>query len=70
MIQALKCTIVCIFDIFQLLQVFESHGDFFNTELFKEYSLKYFKQISERVKQKLDVLNIPKVPMASYPINS
>ncbi|XP_016843368.1 uroporphyrinogen decarboxylase isoform X3 [Nasonia vitripennis] len=51
----------------QLLQVFESHGDFLNTELFKEYSLKYFKQISQKVKAKLDSLNIPKVPMIAFP---
>ncbi|XP_058802372.1 uroporphyrinogen decarboxylase [Phymastichus coffea] len=51
----------------QLLQVFESHGDFLNTELFKEYSLKYFKQINQSVIEKLVNLNIPKVPMIAFP---
>ncbi|XP_051175448.1 uroporphyrinogen decarboxylase [Leptopilina boulardi] len=51
----------------QLLQVFESNGNFLNLELFKEYSFKYLKQISEKVKEKLDAENIPKVPMIVFP---
>lgn len=51
----------------QLLQVFESNGNFLNLELFKEFSFKYLKEISERVKQKLDAENIPRVPMIAFP---
>lgn len=47
----------------QLLQVFESTGDFLNDELFQNYSLKYLKQISKGVRAKLDEQNIPQVPM-------
>lgn len=56
-------TLMKIYSLLQLLQVFESHGDFLNNELFKEYSLKYLKQINRRVKEKLKNLNIPEVPM-------
>ncbi|XP_014210872.1 uroporphyrinogen decarboxylase [Copidosoma floridanum] len=51
----------------QLLQVFESHGNFLNDELFKKYSLKYFIQINKEVKRKLSSLNIPQVPMIAFP---
>ncbi|XP_076234251.1 uroporphyrinogen decarboxylase [Calliopsis andreniformis] len=51
----------------QLLQVFESHGDFLNDELFVNYSLKYLKDISERVRQRLKDENIPTVPMIAFP---
>ncbi|XP_015523338.2 uroporphyrinogen decarboxylase isoform X1 [Neodiprion virginianus] len=51
----------------QLLQVFESSGDFLNDELFQKFSLKYLKQINEGVKKKLDELNIPQVPMTAFP---
>lgn len=47
----------------QLLQVFESSGDFLNDELFRDYSLKYFKLIREGVRRKLDEQKIPHVPM-------
>lgn len=48
---------------FQLLQVFESTGDYFNDDLFKEFSFKYLKEISDKVKEKLKKENIPLVPM-------
>ncbi|XP_043482368.1 uroporphyrinogen decarboxylase [Leptopilina heterotoma] len=51
----------------QLLQVFESNGNFLNLELFKEFSFKYLKQISEKVKEKLNAENIPNVPMIVFP---
>lgn len=51
----------------QLLQVFESHGDFLNDELFKNYSLQYLKEISEKVRQRLKEENIPEVPMIAFP---
>ena len=51
----------------QLLQVFESHSDFLNDELFKNYSFKYLKQISEKVRQKLKEKNISEVPMIAFP---
>ncbi|XP_076759353.1 uroporphyrinogen decarboxylase isoform X2 [Xylocopa sonorina] len=47
----------------QLLQVFESHSDFLNDELFEKYSFKYLKEISDKVKQRLKEENIPEVPM-------
>lgn len=51
----------------QLLQVFESNGNFLNLELFKEFSFKYLKQICEKVKEKLIAENIPNVPMIVFP---
>ncbi|XP_053984842.1 uroporphyrinogen decarboxylase [Hylaeus anthracinus] len=51
----------------QLLQVFESHGDFLNDELFSNYSFKYLKEISEKVRQRLKEENIPDVPMIAFP---
>ena len=51
----------------QLLQVFESHSDFLNDELFENYSFKYLKQISEKVRQKLKEKNISEVPMIAFP---
>lgn len=47
----------------QLLQVFESHSDFLNDELFENYSFKYLKEISDKVRQRLKEENIPEVPM-------
>lgn len=47
----------------QLLQVFESHGDFLNDELFENYSFKYLKEISDKVRLRLKEENIPEVPM-------
>lgn len=51
----------------QLLQVFESHSDFLNDELFANYSFKYLKEISEKVRQRLKEENIPQVPMIAFP---
>ncbi|CAK9814932.1 Uroporphyrinogen decarboxylase [Anthophora quadrimaculata] len=51
----------------QLLQVFESHADFLNDELFDNYSFKYLKEISEKVRQRLKEENIPEVPMIAFP---
>ncbi|XP_076759334.1 uroporphyrinogen decarboxylase isoform X1 [Xylocopa sonorina] len=51
----------------QLLQVFESHSDFLNDELFEKYSFKYLKEISDKVKQRLKEENIPEVPMIAFP---
>lgn len=51
----------------QLLQVFESHSDFLNDELFENYSFKYLKEISEKVRQRLKKENIPEVPMIAFP---
>lgn len=53
----------------QLLQVFESHGDVLNDELFLKYSFKYLTEISEKVRQRLKEENIPDVPMVSFKIN-
>ncbi|CAD6232946.1 GSCOCG00007063001-RA-CDS [Cotesia congregata] len=51
----------------QALQVFESHADYLNDELFDIYSLPFLKKISEQVKLKLDELGIPRVPMIAFP---
>ncbi|XP_012255960.1 uroporphyrinogen decarboxylase [Athalia rosae] len=51
----------------QLLQVFESSGDFLNDELFQNFSLKYLKLIREGVQNKLVEQNIPLVPMTAFP---
>ncbi|XP_031831460.1 uroporphyrinogen decarboxylase [Nomia melanderi] len=51
----------------QLLQVFESHADFFNDELFASYSFKYLKEISEKVRKQLKEGGIPEVPMIAFP---
>ncbi|XP_076164643.1 uroporphyrinogen decarboxylase isoform X2 [Ptiloglossa arizonensis] len=51
----------------QLLQVFESHGDVLNDELFLKYSFKYLTEISEKVRQRLKEENIPDVPMIAFP---
>lgn len=47
------------------MQVFESHSDFLNDELFENYSFKYLKEISEKVRQRLKKENIPEVPMVN-----
>ena len=44
----------------QLLQVFESHAEYLNAELFAVFALPYLKQISERVKAKISA-DIPMV---------
>lgn len=51
----------------QALQVFESHADYLNDELFRNYCFPFVKQISERVKAKLDELKISRVPMIVFP---
>lgn len=51
----------------QLLQVFESNGDYLDDALFTTYSFKYLKQISERVRKQLKEANIPEVPMIAFP---
>ncbi|XP_066591405.1 uroporphyrinogen decarboxylase isoform X2 [Prorops nasuta] len=51
----------------QALQVFESAGDYLNDHLFTEYSFKYFKQISERVRKQLAEEQHPMVPMIAFP---
>ncbi|XP_076657544.1 uroporphyrinogen decarboxylase isoform X1 [Halictus rubicundus] len=51
----------------QLLQVFESHADFLNDELFTNYSFKYLKEISEKVRKRLKEEQIPQVPMIAFP---
>ncbi|XP_012539557.1 uroporphyrinogen decarboxylase [Monomorium pharaonis] len=51
----------------QLLQVFESNGDYLDDVLFTNYSFKYLKQISERVRKQLREKNIPEVPMIAFP---
>ncbi|KAF7998057.1 hypothetical protein HCN44_009455 [Aphidius gifuensis] len=51
----------------QALQIFESHGNWLNDELFDKYSFPYIKQINERVNSTLEELNIQKVPMIVFP---
>lgn len=51
----------------QLLQVFESNGDYLDDALFTNYSFKYLKQISERVRKQLKEADIPEVPMIAFP---
>ncbi|OAD58134.1 Uroporphyrinogen decarboxylase [Eufriesea mexicana] len=51
----------------QLLQIFESHANFLNDELFVNYSFKYLKEISETVRQRLKEENISEVPMIVFP---
>lgn len=51
----------------QLLQIFESHGDFFNDELFTKYSFEYLVQISKKVRERLRNESIPEVPMIAFP---
>eukprot|EP00095_Tigriopus_kingsejongensis_P006395 maker-scaffold117_size339417-snap-gene-2.23 protein:Tk06395 transcript:maker-scaffold117_size339417-snap-gene-2.23-mRNA-1 annotation:"uroporphyrinogen decarboxylase" len=50
----------------QLLQVFESHGDFLTQDLFDRYSLPYLTQIVKGVKEKLQQLGLPTVPMTVF----
>jgi len=47
----------------QLLQVFESHAEYLNAELFAVFALPYLKQISERVKAKIST----DIPMCVFP---
>lgn len=51
----------------QLLQVFESSGNFLNDELFFNYSFPYLKEISEKVRMQLKEQNISPVPMIAFP---
>lgn len=51
----------------QLLQVFESNGDFLSDELFAKYSLEYLKYISKNTRKRLREENIPEVPMIAFP---
>lgn len=51
----------------QLLQVFESNGDYLNDELFAKYSLPYLIRISKEVRAKLKEQNITEVPMIAFP---
>ncbi|KYN01619.1 PREDICTED: uroporphyrinogen decarboxylase isoform X1 [Cyphomyrmex costatus] len=51
----------------QLLQVFESNGNYLDDALFTNYSFKYLKQISECVRKQLKEANIPEVPMIAFP---
>ncbi|KAG7196789.1 hypothetical protein KM043_014483 [Ampulex compressa] len=51
----------------QLVQIFESNGDYLNDKLFMEYSLRYLRQISQRVRMQLKQENIPEVPMTVFP---
>lgn len=51
----------------QLLQVFESNGDYLNDELFSKYSLPYLIKISNEVKAKLKEQNVMQVPMIVFP---
>ncbi|XP_032673181.1 uroporphyrinogen decarboxylase [Odontomachus brunneus] len=51
----------------QLLQVFESNGDYLDDALFINYSFKYLKQISKCVREQLRAANIPEVPMIAFP---
>ncbi|XP_015601480.1 uroporphyrinogen decarboxylase isoform X2 [Cephus cinctus] len=51
----------------QLLQVFESNGDYLDDALFREFSYKYLKEISVNVRRKLNEKNIPQVPMTIFP---
>ena len=47
----------------QMLQVFESHAEYLNNDLFKKFSLPYLNQICMRVKTKLQTEGIEPVPM-------
>lgn len=51
----------------QLLQVFESNGDYLNDELFVKYSLPYLIKISNEVRIKLKKENLMEVPMIAFP---
>ncbi|RLU19763.1 hypothetical protein DMN91_008321 [Ooceraea biroi] len=51
----------------QLLQVFESNGDYLDDALFANYSFHYLKQISERVRARLKEASIAPVPMIVFP---
>ncbi|TRY73211.1 hypothetical protein TCAL_02548 [Tigriopus californicus] len=50
----------------QMLQVFESHGEFLTQELFDKFSLPYLTAIVEQVKGKLKADGIPEVPMTVF----
>lgn len=53
----------------QMLQVFESHGEFLTQELFDKFSLPYLTTIVEQVKAKLKTEGIPEVPMVRKAYN-
>jgi len=55
--------VITLYSFFKLLQVFESNGDYLDDALFKNYSFKYLKQISERVRKQLKEADISEVPM-------
>ncbi|KAH0947537.1 hypothetical protein HN011_009098 [Eciton burchellii] len=51
----------------QLLQVFESNGNYLDDELFLNYSFPYLKRISERVRERSVEANVTPVPMIVFP---
>lgn len=50
----------------QLLQVFESSGEHLGPELFKDYALPYIKDISSRVKGRVNELGLDYIPMTIF----
>lgn len=49
----------------QLLQVFESSGEYLNRDLFTEFCIPYLKKIYEQVRCEIDALNYSDVPLVS-----
>ncbi|XP_071444107.1 uroporphyrinogen decarboxylase isoform X2 [Hetaerina americana] len=50
----------------QLLQVFESNAEYLAREQFEEFSIPYFKTISEQVKKQLEKRGVESVPMTIF----
>ena len=51
----------------QMLQVFESHAEYLNMDLFSKFCLPFLTQICSRVKTKLKECGIEPVPMVCTP---
>ena len=50
----------------QMLQVFESHAEHLNSELFEKFALPYLIQICKKVKTKLEADKLEPVPMTLF----
>lgn len=55
---------------FQVLQVFESHAEHLGPQLFRDFALPYLKQICDQVKERVQKLGLPDIPMVSCRLSS
>lgn len=51
----------------QVLQVFESHAEHLGPQLFREFALPYLKLICDQVKEQVQLLGLPDIPMIVFP---